>query len=83
MSSPAQNSAGEHPHKVGAALVTVDAAHAVLIERVDELARRHGTRAAARLLGVSAQTVSRWRRGDTPGRAALRAALNALNGRTS
>lgn len=61
-------------HYTASALAAVDAAHTELAASVNELARCHGVRAAARLLGISPMSVSRWRHGDTPGRDAMRRA---------
>ena len=61
-------------HHVAAALATMEQCHENVIAALDELAHRHGVKAAARLLGISPMSVSRWRHGDTPGRDALRRA---------
>lgn len=66
-------------HQLQMALVVMEHAHSELVATLHELARRHGVRAAARLLGVSPMTVSRWRHGDTPGRDALRSARTAAH----
>lgn len=67
-------------HYVAAALATIELAHGELVASTHELANRHGVRAAARLLGVSPMTISRWRHGDTPGRDALRRASAHMAG---
>ena len=61
-------------HHVAAALATMEQCHEYLSGTLHQLAHRHGVRAAARLLGISPMSVSRWRHGDTPGRDALRRA---------
>ena len=50
---------------------------------VDELARRHGVESAARLLGLSPMSVSRWRHGDVPGLSRIDAAQRHAHAVTS
>lgn len=70
-------------HQLARALAVMAAAHTDLVSTVHELAHRHGVHAAARLLGVSAMTVSRWRHGDTPGRQALDQARHTVDAAVS
>lgn len=54
-------------HEVARCLTVAEGALADLSRAIDELARQHGTDTAARLLGVSRMSVSRWRHRDLPG----------------
>ena len=70
---------GHPPHHIEAALAKIIAGHRGLAAAVNRTAGKHGTRRTAAMLGVSHQTVQRWKRASLiPGADAMADALASV-----